>query len=40
MAASGELRVGERPRTRYERTGVALSEGTAKDLIDHVRGDR
>jgi antitoxin (DNA-binding transcriptional repressor) of toxin-antitoxin stability system len=40
MAASGELRVAERPRTRYERTGVALSQGTAKDLLDQVRGDR
>jgi antitoxin (DNA-binding transcriptional repressor) of toxin-antitoxin stability system len=40
MAASGELRVAERPRTRYERTGVSLPEGTAQELLDQVRGDR
>jgi antitoxin (DNA-binding transcriptional repressor) of toxin-antitoxin stability system len=40
MAAAGELRVAERPRARYGRTGVALPEGTVKNLLDQVRGDR
>jgi antitoxin (DNA-binding transcriptional repressor) of toxin-antitoxin stability system len=40
LAASGELRVAERPRTPLQRTGVALSEGAAKEAIDWVRGDR
>lgn len=40
MAASGELRVAERPRTGYGRTGISLPEGTAKDLLDQVRGNR
>jgi antitoxin (DNA-binding transcriptional repressor) of toxin-antitoxin stability system len=40
MAASGELRVAERPRARYGRTGVALPEGIVKNLLDQVRGDR
>lgn len=40
MAAAGELRLAERPRTRYGRTGVSLSEGTAKTLLDHIRSDR
>jgi antitoxin (DNA-binding transcriptional repressor) of toxin-antitoxin stability system len=40
MAASGELRVAERPRTGYQRTGVSLPEGTAKDLLDRIRDEK
>jgi len=40
LAAAGELRVAERPPSGYARTGVSLPEGTAKDLLDQVRGER
>jgi antitoxin (DNA-binding transcriptional repressor) of toxin-antitoxin stability system len=40
LVASGELRVAERPRAPMRRTGVALPEGTAKEAIDWVRGER
>lgn len=36
MAAAGELRVAERPRTTYKRTGIALPDGTAKRLLDET----
>lgn len=40
LASSGALRVAERPRTPLRRTGVALPEGTAREAIDWVRGER
>lgn len=40
LIASGELRVAERPRSPYNLPGVALPEGTAKELLDWVREDR
>lgn len=40
LAASGELRVAERPRAPLRPTGVALPEGTAQEAIDWVRGER
>ncbi len=40
LVASGELRVAERPRAPYRRTGVSLDEGSAKEALDWVRGER
>jgi antitoxin (DNA-binding transcriptional repressor) of toxin-antitoxin stability system len=40
LVASRELRVAERSRAPLRRTGLALPEGTAKEAIDWVRGER
>lgn len=40
LAASGELRLAERSRMPYRRTVVSLPEGSAKDALDWVRGER
>lgn len=40
LVAAGELRVAERPRTPYRRSGISLAEGTAEEALDWVRGER
>lgn len=38
LLANGELRVAERPRTPYRRTGIASPDGASQELLDWVRG--
>lgn len=40
MAAAGELRLAERPRAPYRRTGPSFPDGTAQRLLDWDRGER
>lgn len=40
LAASGELRVAERPRMAYRGDGPAAPDGTAQAWLDWTRGDR
>jgi antitoxin (DNA-binding transcriptional repressor) of toxin-antitoxin stability system len=40
LVASGELRVAERPRMPYRRSEVSLDDGSAKEALDWVRGER
>lgn len=40
MARSGELRLAERPRQAFGRGPVQMPDGTAKELLDWVRGER
>jgi len=40
LVSSGELRVAEEPPMPYRRTGISLPEGTAREAIDWVRGER
>jgi antitoxin (DNA-binding transcriptional repressor) of toxin-antitoxin stability system len=40
LLSSGELRVAERPRAPYRRSGVSLPEGASQELLDWVRGER
>lgn len=40
MAATGELRLAEKPRTPIRRARVKLPDGTAAEIIDWLRGDR
>lgn len=37
LAASGHLRVAERPNKHYRSTGIQVPEGTAQALIDALR---
>lgn len=39
LAASGELRVAERPRTAYGSTGVRRPDGTAQAWLDWTRDE-
>jgi antitoxin (DNA-binding transcriptional repressor) of toxin-antitoxin stability system len=40
LLSAGELRVAERPRAPYRRTGVSLPEAASQELLDWVRGTR
>lgn len=40
LAAAGELRLAEKPRTPIRRSGVKLPDGTAAEMLDWQRGDR
>ena len=39
MAATGELRLPERPAGPYERSPIVLPAGTAQQLLDEERGE-
>ena len=39
LAAAGELRMAEAPRTPYAATGVRRPEGTARSWLDWTRGE-
>ena len=39
MAATGALRLAERPRATYRAAAVKLPEGTAQQWLDWTRGD-
>jgi antitoxin (DNA-binding transcriptional repressor) of toxin-antitoxin stability system len=40
LAASGDLRVAERPRIAYRPQGESMPDGTAQAWLDWSRGDR
>jgi antitoxin (DNA-binding transcriptional repressor) of toxin-antitoxin stability system len=40
LAASGEMRLAERPKFRYPVSPISLPDGTAQELLDATREDR